>query len=217
MITYAVVPTAGVPASQAQSLTNFLTNMVAFSSGKDGTLPGGYVPLPSDLVTAATQDIAADVKAAPAAPSGSTSGSTGSGQPTATSSSNGSGGGSVTPSDDSVAGESGSSGEVGSLDSTGTSLGTSPHTSSGSGSTTSTPAAVTPNGSSAARENVIDAGFDVIAGNARLLVPLLVAVALAGVIVGTVLLVWPRRRRRPAPAGQAGIDDLGGDDPGGVL
>ena len=59
---------------QAKSLTNFLTNMVAFSSGKDGVLPGGYVPLPSALATQATADIAKDIvgrHSDPSGPSGS--------------------------------------------------------------------------------------------------------------------------------------------------
>ncbi len=65
MVTYAVVPTTPLPSAQAQTETKFLTNLVDVSSGKVGTLPGGYVPLTSDLATQALQDISTDIVAEP--------------------------------------------------------------------------------------------------------------------------------------------------------
>jgi hypothetical protein len=209
MVTYAVVPTAGVPAAQAQSVTNFLTNMVTYSSGKDGTLPGGYVPLTPALVTQATQDIAKDVKAAPAGTSGS-SGSSGSGS-TGSGASGGSGVPPQTQSDTGIIGlESSGDGLVTGTGSTGEETGP------GAAAHPSTPAtptpAKTPAAKPAVRKSVIAADFDVVVGGARLVIPVLVALAAAAFIAGPALLAWPRRRRRSAPAGPSGTASEGRRD-----
>ena len=200
MVTYAVVPTTPVPKAQAQNLTNLLTNLIAFSSGKDGPLPGGYVPLPSALATQATQEIAKDIVAGTPSSSGSgSSGGTGG-------SSSSVGAGSVPRqtatgvqgSQFSGAGTpvvpSGATGLVSSARTNASSTGP-------SGGGTATPG--TPHiGPLPGRDNVFAAGFDVIVGNSRLLIPVLGGLALAAVIIGPALLVWPRRRRRtPAHAG----------------
>jgi hypothetical protein len=200
MVTYAVVPTTPVPAAQAQSVTNFLTNMVAFSSGKDGTLPGGYVPLPSALATEATQDIVHDIVAAPPGSPGS-SGSTGS------SGSSGRGGvgsaaapsGLSTPTGTAVVG-SGGSGFNSSVLAPGA---------TGIAENQSARSATEPGASAAGGlripplrgwDNVFAASFGVVVGDTRLLIPVLLILGLAAVIVGPVLLAWPARRRRSAAA-----------------
>jgi len=194
MVTYAVVPTAAVPAAQAQSLTNLLTNLVAFSAGKDGPLPGGYVPLPSALVTQATQDIAHDIVAAPPKSSGS-SGPGGSG-------------GSSSSTRAGVAATTRTAG-VGGSGFSGT--GTSVLAPGSTGLASAAGAARAPSSGSATPgtlrvgllqgwDNAFTAGFDVTVGNTRLLIPLLVGLGLAAVIAGPVVLAWPRRRRRVAEA-----------------
>jgi hypothetical protein len=213
MVTYAVVPAAGVPAAQTQSMTNFLTNLVAFSSGKDGTLPGGYVPLPSALATQATLDIAKDIKAAPATTSGSggsasSTTSTSSGSSTGTSLSAGSEGlpGTVSESD---GGGSLSVGTADSVGATGTLL--AGVATEASGATHDAVRVATQKVPPSAKENVIDAGFDVIGGDTRVLIPVLLALALAAVVVGPLLLAWPRRRRRRAHVVLSGVEDEGPD------
>jgi hypothetical protein len=210
MVTYAVVPTAGVPAAQAQSVTNFLTNMVTYSSGKDGSLPGGYVPLTPALVTQATQDIANDVKAAPAGTSGST-GSSGSAS-AGSGSSGGSGGLSVTQSDTGVIGsESSGDGLVLGTGSTGEVFATGVSGTAGPGNSTTPSPAKTPGPKPAIRKSVIAADFNVVVGGARLVIPVLVALAAAAFIAGPAMLAWPRRRRRPTAAGHSGRSSEGQD------
>jgi hypothetical protein len=208
MVTYAVIPTAGVPASQAQAVTTFLTDMVTYSSGADGTLPGGYVPLPAAVVKTAIQDIAQDVKAAPPATSTGTTGTTGT---TTTTTGTTSSAGGTTPTDD-------DSGDLGS-DIDGFPIGTTGPTglvyATGSTNTTSStpqsPAAKTkPSAKPAPPKSVIAADFSVIVGGTRYLIPVLLVLAAAAVILGPALLAWPRRRR-PVPAGGPGSSSEGGE------
>jgi hypothetical protein len=58
MVTYAVLSTAPQPADQVAAETDLLTNIVNFSHSPSGvSLPAGYVPLPDNLYTQATNDI----------------------------------------------------------------------------------------------------------------------------------------------------------------
>jgi hypothetical protein len=178
-------------------VTNVLTNLVAFSSGKDGTLPGGYVPLPSDLATQATLDIAKDIKAAAAGTSGST-GSSGSGS-TGSGSSSSSGG---VPATQDVSGGSDSSGDglLLGTGSTGEVFGTGVTAAAGTPNPAAPAPAKTPPTKPTVHQNVIAADFNVVVGGARLVIPVLVALAAAAFIAGPAMLAWPRRRRRrPVP------------------
>jgi hypothetical protein len=206
MVTYAVVPTTPVPAAQAKGLTSFLTSMVAFSSGKDGVLPGGYVPLPSSLATQATQDIAKDIVAGtptstgPSGPGGST------GTTTVTSPSRVSVSSGVSvPMGSSV---SGGVAPVTSLG-VGVTIAAAPRSSTAPGSH---PVSTESSGKQAPppRQKVIAADFNVIVAGTRLLIPVLIAIALAAILVGPILLAWPRRRR-PAHVGIAGPESHGSD------
>jgi uncharacterized membrane protein YgcG len=72
MVTYAVVPTSPLPATQAKSLRNLLTNIVAYTHAGGGSVPfpGGYFPLPDNLYNQATAAIANDIHAAPSSSHG---------------------------------------------------------------------------------------------------------------------------------------------------
>ncbi|HVC70610.1 MAG TPA: hypothetical protein VNC61_10205 [Acidimicrobiales bacterium] len=189
MVTYAVVPTTPVPADQARSVSAFLTNMVAFSSGKDGTLPGGYVPLPASLVTEATQDIAKDIVAG----SPDSSGSSGSSGSSASTSSSGSSTGQVPSSTQTGAGAG--NGRYQAQGSTGLRSATGSSTASSAPTTAPAQAGAGDKGTPAPRQNVIAADFNVIVGGTKDLIPLLMALALAAIVAGPALLAWPRRRR----------------------
>lgn len=210
MVTYAVVPTAPIPAAQAQSLSQLLTNLVTFSSGKSGTLPGGYVPLPSALVTQATQDIAHDIVAQPT----SSSGSSGAGASAASGATGSASSGSGAPSQTGVGasqltGSAVALGTSATSEDTGTSGKTrTPGTSRGAGTGATSSRGVT-SGSSGVG-GPLAAGFDVIVGGTRFVLPALMAAAAAAVIAGPVVWAWPRRRRRPAIADDAEIPDDGG-------
>jgi len=196
MVTYAVVPTTPVPPDQAKSLTNFLTNMVAFSSGKDGVLPGGYVPLPSALATQATADITKDIVAgSPTAPSspipGGSASTTIATGPTHVSVSSGT---SV------PTGTGSSSAAVSSVPSLGSGVTVAASKSPSSAPGAHPASAGTRKPTTPAAQSVIAADFNVVVGGARYLIPVLVALALAAIVVGPALLAWPRRRRSAAAA-----------------
>ncbi len=192
MVSYAVVPTDPLPAAQAKTLTDFLTNLVAFSSGKDGPLPGGYVPLTSSLVTQAQQDIARDIVAQPSTPSStssSTSPATSSGSGPA--SSNGGGGGGLLGGTDLGEGNLGTSAPMGATPVT----------------TASVPSRSTPE--SAVGALPPESAFDVVLAGSRFVIPVLSALALAAVVAGPVLWAWPRRRRT-RPTGHEPATSEGG-------
>jgi hypothetical protein len=190
-ITYAMVPTAPLPASQATALTNLLTNLVTFSHGGGSlALPSGYAPLSDTLYKTAMTDITNDVVAEPSTPS-----DTGSTSPTTTTastgtSSTGSSGGSS--SSDTGGGSSSSSGG------TGDSLGALPLSSS-------TPSGSSgPSGSGSSDNNPVLAGTAAPTGFllvsldevARYLLPAIVLLAIACLLGGPLLLFAPALKRR---------------------
>ncbi len=197
MVTYAVVPTSPVPAADAQSLKSFLSNVVAFSAGNDGALPGGYVPLTAGLAAQATADIAKDIVAAPAGntgPGGSTSagsGSTSSPQK-----------GTASGPESAVATVPGATAAIGkgpTSETTAAPGGTSSPVGSGAKSpTSSVPAASGVTG--AVGKFVTGAILDVVVAGSRIALPLLIGLTIGALIVGPALLVW-RPRRRPVTVG----------------
>jgi hypothetical protein len=208
MVTYAVIPLTPVPAAQASSLTNFLTNLVAFSSGKDGTLPGGYVPLTPALVTQATSDIAHDITVGDPGTSGPP-GSPGPGSSGGSSPVTQSTGGPDTPNADDGPGPVLPGNELpsGLIGATGIVF-----VQGGGGLSTSSsspaPTTPTPPPGAVPRANVIAADFNVLVGGTRYIIPILMVIAAAALLAGPTLLAWPRRRRRPA---HGGLRAEGGD------
>lgn len=198
-ITYAMVPTVPLPASQAAAVKNLLTNLVSFShTGGSLALPSGYAPLSDSLYQAAMTDIANDVVAQPSTPSvtGSTSPTTSS--PT-TSSSSGSSGGSSGGSSSSDTGGGSSSSTGGSSDD----LGALPLSSSSpSGSSGSSGAGSSDSGSVLAG-TAAPTGFLLVSLDdaARYLLPALVLLAIACLIGGPLLLFAPALKRRRRGAG----------------
>lgn len=96
MVTYALLSTSPQPHDQVVDETNLLTNLVNFSHNPTGDvpLPAGYVPLPDNLYTQATNDIQTALTSIPAPPptlpgagsttapsAGSTPGTQGAGSP----------------------------------------------------------------------------------------------------------------------------------------
>lgn len=192
MVTYAVVPTDPVPAAQAQSVANFLTNMISVSSGKVGTLPGGYVPLPSALATQATNDIAHDIVAEPSSGS-ATSTSTPPPSAGSSSSTDNSGAGQTTVSTEATGGSDnlGDSYSVGAN----SALTTPGLAATGVGPTTTHPGLTTIGGAV-----VAIAGLAVLIGGTRYLLPVIIALSITFIIVGPTLLALPPRRRRGTTA-----------------
>ena len=177
MVTYAVVPKGGVPSDQVAPLTNFLSNLVAYSSGQHGPLPGGYVALPGLLSHDALSDISHDIVAQPAT---STDGSQ---------NPDGSGGGSNVSSDQFSNGFT-SAGDTGSVSENATQATTG----------TDHPGHKIANGTQSEVGGA--AGVDIVATSARLVLPALLILTAAALIAGPLLVVWPRRRRA-TPAGVA--------------
>ena len=70
MVTYALLSTAPQPHDQVVAETDLLTNLVNFSHSPTGgvPLPAGYVPLPDNLYTQATDDIQSALTSIPAPP-----------------------------------------------------------------------------------------------------------------------------------------------------
>jgi hypothetical protein len=191
MVTYALVPLTPLPATQAKVLTNFLTNMVDVSSGKTGSLPGGYVPLTPSLATQALSDIANDIVAEP---SNSSNGAGSSGAPAT-----GANGGNPSSSVVGSSNDLGDSYNVGASGAAGPS--TTATTASGSKKKKSAPEGGTSGPASIP-------GIDVIVAGTRYALPVIIALAIATVIAGPVLLTWPRRRRVTRP-------DMGEGEPEG--
>ena len=182
-VTYALVPTAAQPAATATEIKHLLTNLVAYSHS--GTLPSGYVPLPSDMYQAALSDINTEIKSQPAAPTATTSPSGTSGHTTT-----GSSGGGSTGSDVSSSSGLGAASQS-ELPLTETPTTTAGSTSGSKGSAPSAkilvPAATTVPG------GVLLVALD---SAGRLLLPGVVLLALASLIAGLFLLFGPSARRR---------------------
>ncbi len=197
-ITYAMVPTAPLPASQATAVKNLLTNLVTFShSGGSLALPSGYAPLSDTLYQAALTDIANDVVAEPSPPSttGPTSPTTAAATP---GSSSGGGSGGSSSSSDTGGGFTPSSDDADGL------LGTLPLSSS----STSSGSSGTSGGGSSDNGPVLagtaaPTGFLLVSLDeaARYLLPALVLLAIACLIGGPLLLFAPALKRRRRGAG----------------
>lgn len=204
MITYAVVPDTPLPAAQAHAISDLLTNVVAFDAGKDGPLPGGYVPLTPALVTQATKEIAADVVVQPSpAAKKPTAPSKGSTTTTTTASQT------STTTGSSAAGSSGPS------EGLGTSAPSSFSTAPAASTTTTVPAARRHRGArpAAAATPQSLAGFDVATSGSRLVLPVLVGATALALATGVLLLALPPRRRRagaPTGGGEASPPGDGG-------
>jgi hypothetical protein len=187
-ITYAVVSTAPQPASQVSAEQSLLTNLVNFSHNAGSQLPAGYAPLPTGMYNAAITAITNDLVAQPSSTSpggGSAGGGTGSGS--SASSASGGGGSPGSTGTPSGSGSSTSNGSTSGL----------PNSSSGSGGNgAGTPGSTTAIGSQTAPLGTIQLVLD---DAARFLLPGLAALALACLLIGPLLYVWPslRRRRRP--------------------
>jgi hypothetical protein len=194
-ITYAMVPTAPLPASEAAALKNLLTNLVTFSHGGGSlALPSGYAPLSDSLYQTALTDISNDVVAEPPTPSTtvSTTPTTPTTPTTTTESSGSSSGGSSGGSSSGDTGEGTSSFTGGSDDD----LGALPL------SSTSTPSSSTPSSSSdkgsVLAGTAAPTGFLLVSLDdaARYLLPAIVLLAIACLIGGPLLLFAPALRRR---------------------
>jgi hypothetical protein len=185
-ITYAVVPTSPQPATTATAIKNLLTNLVNYShSGGKIALPSGYAPLPANLYQAALADIAKDVVAEPATATTTTAPSRSSGTPSGSSGPNGSSG--TGPYGSGTGGSSGNGYSGSSL----------PLSSPGSASKGANPGGTSGGGTGSA---LTFAGISLVSldGASRYLLPVIVALALACLIAGPLLLFGPgiRRRRR---------------------
>lgn len=205
MITYAVVPTSPVDPALAEQLTDLLTNLVTYSSGND--LPGGYVSLPPNLVAQAKADIAKDIVAG--TPKG-TGPSTGSSTGTSKTTSSSTGLGATSPGTTDVDSDLGADEALGFLPAEVVANletpGASAHSPSSSGSPT--PSTRSDGGHVIP---VVAAGLDVLAGDARFVLPALGIAALIAIVTGPVLLAIPRRRRRPfLSASSVATDGKGG-------
>ena len=195
-ITYAMVPTAPLPASEAAALKNLLTNLVTFSHGGGSlALPSGYAPLSDSLYQTALTDISNDVVAEPPTPSttvSTTTPTTPTTPTTTTASSGSSSGGSSGGSSSGDTGEGTSSFTGGSDDD----LGALPL------SSTSTPSSSTPSSSSdkgsVLAGTAAPTGFLLVSLDdaARYLLPAIVLLAIACLIGGPLLLFAPALRRR---------------------
>ncbi len=215
LVTYALVSTAAVSPAKSQAEGDLLTNLVCYShSGGSIALPTGYVPLPSNLYTQARSEISATfpysesscngptptlpgktgtssggghTKGSGDAGGSSTSGSTHSGGNGSTSS------GSTSSGSTSSGGSSGSSSKTGSVGTTKTSKGsgsTKPSgTTSGAPKTQGTPSAPPSKGI----EPIIVALAE---GTERWIVAGLAGAALLGLLVGPLVVLAPRARRR---------------------
>ncbi len=177
MITYAVVPDqATLPTSQAKAITQLITNLVAYSSGKDGSLPGGYVPLTTQLQEQADHDIATDLVSLNPASSAT---------PSATVPSPAIGGAATST----VAASPGSG-----------------STTASSPPATTTPSAASTSSPSSPRRGpaplVGPAGLDVVLGT-RWLLPMLLGLGALALVSGPLLVVLPGRRRRRHQPGAA--------------
>jgi hypothetical protein len=201
MVTYAVVPTTTVPAAQGQALTDLLTNMVDVSSGKTGSLPGGYVPLPSALASQALTDIANDI-VTPGTKSSSASTSSGSSGSPSTGAGSGSAGGTGggTGAGSRLSNNLGATYNVGAT--------ATPSASGPSGSPPSTRADGSP---TVGGGTVATAGLAVLIAGTRYVLPVLIVIAIVTLIAGPVLLALPPRRRLSTAT--APVDEPEGDSP----
>ncbi len=181
-VTYALVPTAPQPAATATEIKNLLTNLVTYSH--TGTLPSGYVPLPSAMYKAALSDISTDISSIPTpAASASSSGSS-------TTGSTGSSGSASSGSNDGSSSNFGVTPETGlPLTATPTSTGGS---SSPSGKSTSPTRILVP-AATTVPSGVLLVALDT-AG--RLILPGVVLLALISLLGGLLLLFGPNARRR---------------------
>ncbi len=173
MITYALVSTAPQLRAKAEAEKSLLTNLVNYShSGGSIPLPSGYVPLPDNLYSAALTNIAKinPNGVAPSSPPGGT-------------------GGVVTP--QSASGVDGSGGVVGTLGAGARFViprsGSGGSAAQGSGGHSHRPRYLGPS-----FEPVL---FAVLSGVGRLILPLLIVLALVGLLLGPSLVAWMRVRR----------------------
>jgi hypothetical protein len=194
-ITYAMVSTTPQPAAQAKAEANLLDNLVTYSHNGGGSiaLPAGYAPLSDTLYQAALTDIADDIVAEP---SGSSSTPGSSSAANATSSSGGSSEGNAgTSSGGYDEGSSGSGYDGGSSSNGALPLSGSAQNGKSSGGS---------NGSGRGAAGAgAPSGFLLVSldAAARFLLPAIVALALACLIAGPLLLFLPEIRRRRRGAG----------------
>lgn len=201
LVTYAVVSTKPTNAATSQAEGDLLTNLVCYSHTGTGSvaLPTGYVPLPDNLYSQAMQEIQKAFPYVeptcngknPALPAGSTTRtSTGPGN-TATNTTTGVGGvpGSQSPS--SGGGSTGSGGGGSGSTSASNGLGTA-KTGSASGGSGSSPAVA----SRIPAKGFAPVIFAFAEGTERWLLAGLGGLSLVGLIVGPLIILGPRARRR---------------------
>ena len=210
-ITYAVVPTRGVPASQAAADQAMLSQVLDLTGGADsGDLPAGFVPLPSSLYQQAQADVVSDFanEGAPVpttttttVPSGSpgspgSSGSSGSAGPAGSAGAPPIGGqpGTSTPGVSSAPASS-----PGSASASHTPATQGHTTTQGVTTTTSHPAA---SGGSSGHQQSLSALSLVSSGSSNLL-PVLVLLGILALILGSLLLLSPSLRRHLFDSGHA--------------
>jgi hypothetical protein len=196
MVTYALVSTAPqATATQATQLKDLLTNLVNFSTAGGSSsqvLPAGYVPLPSNLSSAALADISNDIVGPGGSSTGNSgSGGSGSGGSSGTNSSGGRSG--AAPAAVAAPGATGNQGGI--LGRGATASSASPTGQSSTGSS-----------GSSGGGNVVGHLITVTVGDSRYFVPSLLVFALLCLLGGPLLYLSPELRRaraRPvAPANE---------------
>jgi hypothetical protein len=204
-VTYAVVPTTKQPSETASAMTDLLTNLVNYSHTST-TLPVGYAPLSDSLYKAAMADIAADIVAAPATTATTTPTTTpattatttpATTQTTTSTPVSSSSGGSSTDDDSSSSGDSGNANDSETLPLSSTSP-------SPSGATS--PTGASRGVGSVGNGTTLPTGFMLVSVDSasRYLLPALVLLGLACLLIGPLLLLAPRFRRKRRSAGGQG-------------
>jgi hypothetical protein len=213
LVTYALVSTAKVSPAQSQAEGNLLTNLVCYShSGGSIALPTGYVPLPNNLYTQARSEISATFPYTESSCNGVsptlpvTPGKSGSGGHTQGSGHSGGSPGGSTHSGGKGSGSSGPSGSSSPSGSNGSGSGTGSAgpTKSSHGGRTATKSAGTSGGvqktqgaSSAPPSKGIQPIIIALAeGTERWIVAGLAGAALLGLLIGPLIVLAPRARRR---------------------
>jgi hypothetical protein len=220
-VIYAVVSTAQVPAATAGAEQSVLRGLLAASSPTSSTaLPGGYLPLPQSLYSQGVSAVGSDIHAAPATTTtATTAGTTSTTTPaTVASGGNGTAAGGISGTiaaaesvDRSLATLPGPLGLLGALDLDSLQL-----SAAHPGATTAPAAAGAKSGTSADAALLIPRplAMELLTHNTAWLVPWFERFLIAAVLLGPVLLIWLRIRRRAkgrSPEGEGGEVPPDGD------
>jgi len=189
-ITYAVVPTRGVTASQVAADQAMLTQLLSLTGGADtGNLPAGFVPLPSSLYQKALADVQSDF-ANENAPVPTTTTTTTS---SASSSSSGT----------AHQGSAPAAGATTPASAAHTSTATAPHASTASAGASTVATTTTTASPGSSRHGQSLGSLSLVASNSGNLIPVSVLLGVLAVALGCVLFLSPGLRRHLFDLGHA--------------